>query len=171
MPGGFRTPGLGFPSGLEPILFHPAIQGAAAQAQRLRRLAHVALKALQRLADQNALHRLDAEFFQVLGLRPQVQSQVGRLDLVWSGTSARRAPGCAPARAHCPARRIASALQGRRVKPVNGTPVARSIAREKMPGQRGNVFPAFAQRGHMNFDRVQAEQQVFAKLAGGASRG
>jgi hypothetical protein len=33
-------------AGLEPILFHPPIQGAAAQAERFRGLADVALKAL-----------------------------------------------------------------------------------------------------------------------------
>src|SRR5271170_721125 len=37
--------------GLEPILFHPPVQGTAAQAQRFRRLAHIALKALQRFAN------------------------------------------------------------------------------------------------------------------------
>lgn len=42
--------------GLEPILFHPPVQGAAAQAQRFRCLAHIALKALQRFANQNSLH-------------------------------------------------------------------------------------------------------------------
>src|SRR5258708_16717429 len=33
---------------LKPILFHPPVQGAAAQAQRFGCLAHVALKALER---------------------------------------------------------------------------------------------------------------------------
>src|SRR5690349_11451945 len=37
--------------GLEPILFHPPIQGAATEAQRLRCLTHVAVKSLQRLAN------------------------------------------------------------------------------------------------------------------------
>jgi len=32
--------------GLEPILFHPPVQGAAAQAKRFGCLAHIALKAL-----------------------------------------------------------------------------------------------------------------------------
>src|ERR1700691_548822 len=50
-------------SGLEPILFHPPVQGAAAQAKRFRRLTHVALKALQRFANQNSLNRFKTQFF------------------------------------------------------------------------------------------------------------
>src|SRR5882757_3815592 len=36
---------------LKPILFHPSVQGAAAQTQCFGCLAHVALKALERLAN------------------------------------------------------------------------------------------------------------------------
>src|SRR5689334_3273770 len=51
--------------GLEPILFHPPIQSAAAQAQSICRLAHVSLKALQRLADQDTFNCFQTQFFQV----------------------------------------------------------------------------------------------------------
>src|SRR5437016_13995933 len=54
--------------GLEPILFHTPIQSAAAQAQSFCRLAHVALKALQRLADQDTFNRLQTQFFEILRL-------------------------------------------------------------------------------------------------------
>src|SRR5262249_43826950 len=43
-------------AGREPIFFHPPVQRSAAQAQRFGRLAHIALKALQRFADQNTFH-------------------------------------------------------------------------------------------------------------------
>src|SRR5215475_7090292 len=54
--------------GLEPIFFHPAVQGATAQAERFGRLAHIALKALQRFADQDTFNRLQTQFFKILGL-------------------------------------------------------------------------------------------------------
>ena len=51
---------------LEPILFHAPVQGAAAQAESFGRLAYIALKALQRFANQNSLNRLQAQFLEVL---------------------------------------------------------------------------------------------------------
>src|SRR5208283_718926 len=79
---GVRAGGWDSPPELESIPFHPAIQGPAAQAQRLCGLAHVAMEALQRFADENFLDLLDAEFFEVLALRTLlVQAQIGNLDL------------------------------------------------------------------------------------------
>src|SRR5579864_2629015 len=57
---------IGLGRGLEPIFFHPPVQSAAAQAQSFRGLAHVALKALQRFANQNTFYGLQTQFFQVL---------------------------------------------------------------------------------------------------------
>ena len=71
--------------GLEPIFFHPPVQGAATQAQRLCGLTHVALKALQRFANQDTFYGLKTLFFQILGpgaLRGN--AKVGRLNLVGS---------------------------------------------------------------------------------------
>src|SRR5438128_4294536 len=68
-------------AGLEPMLFHPAVQRAAAQAERLRRLADVALKALQRFANQDTFNRLQTQFFEVLPLPTlRTQSQVRGLN-------------------------------------------------------------------------------------------
>src|SRR5258708_31662017 len=68
--------------GLEPILFHPPIQSAAAQAQSFCRLAHVALKALQRLADQDTFNRLHTQFFEALRLSTvRTEPEISWLDL------------------------------------------------------------------------------------------
>src|ERR1700680_4245045 len=64
--GGFRNVGFGFPRGLKPIFFHPPIKSSATEPQHLGGLAYITLRTLQRFADQNAFHRLKAEFFQVL---------------------------------------------------------------------------------------------------------
>src|SRR6202041_877144 len=70
------------PTTLEAIFLHPAVQSATAQSQSFRGMAHIALRALQRLADQNGFHRFQAEFFEVLALPAgQVEAQVGALDL------------------------------------------------------------------------------------------
>jgi len=55
--------------GLEPIFFHPPIESAAAQPQCICGLADIALKPLQRLADQNTFNGFQTQFFEVLGLR------------------------------------------------------------------------------------------------------
>src|SRR5713101_9380570 len=54
--------------GLKPILFHSTIQRAPAQTKRFRGLAYVTLETLQRLADQDCLHRFETQFLQVLRL-------------------------------------------------------------------------------------------------------
>src|SRR5260370_3866818 len=69
--------------GLEPILFHPPVQRAAAQAECFRRLTHVALKALQCFANQNTFYGLQTQFFQILRLRAlRAQPEVGGVALV-----------------------------------------------------------------------------------------
>src|SRR5882762_11880346 len=80
--GGFRNVGFGFPSGLKPIFFHPPIKSSATEPQHLGGLAYITLRTLHRFADQNGLHGLKAEIFQVLTMLTQrVQSQVGAFNL------------------------------------------------------------------------------------------
>src|SRR5689334_19013756 len=70
-------------AGREPIFFHPPVQGAAAQAKRFGGLADIALKALQRFADQNTFDRLQTQFLQILHLHPlDSDTEVGGLQLV-----------------------------------------------------------------------------------------
>src|SRR5262245_24197484 len=76
--------------GLEPILFHPPIERATAETERFCCLAHVTLKALQRLAYQDTFDRLQTQFFETLCLRfLRTQSEIPGLDLV------------SPAHEHC----------------------------------------------------------------------
>src|SRR5580658_6578642 len=79
----FEMEGPGSPE-LDSIAFHPAIQRAAAEAERLRRLAYVAVETLQRLAHQDARDFLDAELFQVQTLRPllHIQAEIRNLNLL-----------------------------------------------------------------------------------------
>src|ERR1700722_10975787 len=52
--------------GSDSIFLHPAIERSTAQAQSLRRMADVAPRASQRLADEDAFHRFEAEFIETL---------------------------------------------------------------------------------------------------------
>src|SRR5277367_2946834 len=49
------------------ILFHPPVECAAAEAQRLRRLAHVAIATSQRLANEDTLNCLQAHLLKACG--------------------------------------------------------------------------------------------------------
>ena len=51
-----------FARGLEPILFHPPVKRAAAQAERLGCLTHIALIALKGLANQNTFNPFKTQF-------------------------------------------------------------------------------------------------------------
>src|SRR5437899_5866149 len=71
--------------GLEPILFHPPIEGAAAQAQSFCRLADVALEAMQRRADHDTFNRLQTQFFEVVRLSTlRTEPEITWLDLFGS---------------------------------------------------------------------------------------
>src|SRR6202522_2841479 len=166
---GLRTPGPGLPRGLEAILFHPAVKSTAAQSQSVRGVAHVPLRALQRLANKNSFHGFQAEFFQVLTLLTgQVQAQIGALDLV------------APAHENSALQRVfqfayvtrpgvlREQLQSRGLETLNRAPVARCITRKKMYGKSGNILSPVAKRRHVDLHGIQAKQQVFAELSGSA---
>src|SRR5262249_3518098 len=72
-----------FTTGREPIFFHPPVQCATAEAQRLRNLADIALEALERLADQNTSHGFQTQFFEVLrGRSLTAEAQIGGLQQI-----------------------------------------------------------------------------------------
>src|SRR6185437_5553851 len=44
--------------------------------------------------------------------------------------------------------------------------IARAVAMEKMRGQQRYIFAPVAKRGQMNLDRIDAEEEIFTKIAG-----
>src|SRR5271156_6290772 len=61
------------------IFFHPPVECAAAEAQRLRRLTHIAVAASQRLADEDTLNRLQAHLLEAGGRYPRrTQAKIGQ---------------------------------------------------------------------------------------------
>ena len=166
-----RAPGLELPCGLEAILLHPAVESATAQSQSFRGMANIPLRALQRFADQNGLHRFQAEFFQVLTLSAgEIEAQVGSLNLI-AAAHEDSTFECVFQFAHIARPGILhEQLQSRSLKTLNGAPVACCVTRKKMDGQSGNVFPPFAKCRDMNLHCIQAKQQVLAKLSRSACR-
>src|SRR5438309_11280455 len=81
---GFRLPlDNSLDLGLEPIFFHPPVQGTAAQAEHFRCLTHITLKALQRLANKNTFHGLQTQFLKVLCLRTlNSEAKISWLNLI-----------------------------------------------------------------------------------------
>src|SRR5579863_543500 len=156
--GGLRTPGLGLPRGLEPILLHPPVERAAAEFQSLGCLAYISLGTLQRLADQNGFDGFKTELFQILALRTQhVQPKIGPLDLVAAAHQDSALKGMLEL-PHIPRPGVLhEQLQCGGFEALNGPPVSRSIARQKMEGECRNIFPAFAQGRHVDLDCVQAK--------------
>src|SRR4029077_5199015 len=150
--------------GLEPIFFHPPVEGTAAQAECFCRLAHVSLKALQSFADQDTFNRLQTQFLQILGLPARRnQSEICRLDLfrtahqdgalhrVFQFAHVPR-PGVVEKRLQCCG-----------VESFYLASVTRCVLGKKITGERWNIFFSVAQSWQMDLDRVQAEEQVFTE--------
>src|SRR5512138_3863341 len=62
------------------MMLEPAVEGAPAEAQRLRGLTHVPAVALERLADEYALHLLQRQVLEPCGRPAPTQPQVGGAD-------------------------------------------------------------------------------------------
>src|SRR5271156_3922611 len=63
----------------EAILFHPPVECAAAEAQRLCRLAHIAVATSQRLADEDTLNCLQAHLLEAgSGNSRRTQAKIGQ---------------------------------------------------------------------------------------------
>ncbi len=126
------------------------------------------MEALQSFANQNAFDLFDAELFQILTLGPllHVEAEVRHLNLIGvaheHGALQRVLQFANVARPGI----LHHGLQRGRGESGYRSSIARSITRQEMRGQRGNIFATFAQGGHMDLDRVQAEQQIFAEIAG-----
>ena len=57
-----------------------------------------------------------------------------------------------------------------RLEPVDRLAIALRVPLQKERREFGDVVPPLAERWHVDFDRVQAEQQVLAETAGGGLR-
>ena len=112
------------------------------------------------------LHRLQAEFFEILGLRPlQIQAEIGGLNLLSAthqdGTLQRvfelsnvAGPGI-----------LRHDLQCGSIESADFATITGRIAAKKVDGERRNILTALAQRRHMNLHSVESKQEILTKLA------
>ena len=146
-------------------MLQPAVERAPAQPERPGGLAHVAVMAVERLPDQDALDLLERQVLQP-GARPpprrprsaartRVPAAISTArSSVWS--SSRTLPGQAWTRAPAAPRarsRPAASGSGRRTL-------------EEVLGQRADVVAPLAQRRQADLDRVEPKQQVLAEPSG-----
>src|ERR1700722_11330163 len=122
-------------------------------------MANITAGTSQRLADEDAFHRFEAQVVEALGGRADLaQTEVGGLytrttshkdsslnrvielpDVAWPAVLEHR-------------------LQCAGLEAGRSLAVAGSIASEEMSGKNRNVFTAIAQRGKMNLNCVEAEE-------------
>src|SRR6516164_730779 len=157
--------------GLEPIFLHTPVKRATAQAQGFRSLADIPLKALQRLAHQHRLDGLEAEIFQILSLRARgTQREIRGLNLVGASHEHSAFHRMLQLANISGPRVLHHSLESGGIEALDGTPVTRGVARQKVRTQDGNIFAPLPQRGDADFNRVQPKKQIFAKLSGCARR-
>src|SRR6185369_8407638 len=149
---------------LEAEALQAAVQGAAREAQGLRRAAHVAVVARQRLLDEQALDLLQAHVVQAGGGAPlRAQGEVGGADALAPGHEQRALhrvvqladvarPGVA-----------GHGLEGPLVEAANALAVAPRVRGKEVAGQGRYVLGPLAQRRYGDLDGVEAEEQVLAE--------
>src|SRR5207253_2889356 len=143
----------------------PAVQRAAGEPERLRRVAHVAGRARQRLLNEHPLHVLEAHLVERRGtVRPGAEPQVARSYRALLGHQ------------HGPLDRVVELphVPGPGIRPeglhrvrreaANRLPVTRGVAAPEMAGEQGNVLAPLAQRWQAEFDRIEAKQQVLSEF-------
>ena len=165
LPGFLRLNGFSF-RGLKPILFHSTIERAAAQAKGLGGLAHIALKTCSafRIRIVSTDSRLSSSRFCACDrCRPKprsagwIFSAAAHQDSAFQGVL-QLANVAGPGILH-------QGLQGEGSSPRSPAGSGKRM-RQEVQGKDRNILTALAQRRQMDFNRIQPEQQVFAKLAG-----
>src|SRR5437667_4533349 len=151
------------------VLLQTAVEAAAAQSQGLGRLADVSLEPRQRFLDQVALDFFEAHFFQP-GWAARIgraQAQVSRPHNVSLRQEDTPLDGMIELadipRPRMPLKRLRRGC----IKSRHRFPITLGITAQKMVREQRNVLTAFPERRQVNFDGVQAEEQVLPETAGG----
>src|SRR5205807_190404 len=148
----------------------PAVQRAAGEPERLRRVAHVAGRARQRLLNEHPLHVLEAHLVERRGtVRPGAEPQVARSYRALLGHQ------------HGPLDRVVELphVPGPGIRPeglhrvrreaANRLPVTRGVAAPEMAGEQGNVLAPLAQRWQAEFDGIRRNNRSCRNFPAAAS--
>src|SRR5436305_3739484 len=164
-----RTAGTAGFASSEAMLLQPAVEGAAGESQRLRRLADVAV-AGERLLDEDLLHVFEGE---VLEARRR-GGRGGGLEAQVLDPHPVAAPHQHPALhrvvelAHVARPGVGQqGGAGALLEAAERLAVAQGVLAEEVPGEGEDVRLALAQGGQADLHRVEAEQQVLAEAPGG----
>ena len=147
---------------LQPVSLEPAVQSAAREAQRLRRVAHVAVVASEGLLDEETLHLLQVQVFDrarpVVADRPQpevsyfhslpLRHQHRPLDRVVELADI-AGPGI-----------IAKRPRRGLLEPIDRLSIVARVDRKKVLRQRLDVAPAVAKRREADFEWSEAGNET-----------
>src|SRR5262249_37790066 len=139
---------------LEAVPLESAIERAAAQAERLRRLADVAVEPRHRLLDQEALDVFQAHFLDPRrGVLVQPQPQIARTDGRGLRHQHAAFDGVIELADVAGPGMIEQRLERLRLEAGDVLAVALRMLLEEVHRERGNVLAAFTQRRQRNLDR------------------
>src|SRR5271156_6116884 len=169
-----KRSGLGFflfrLAALDAIFFHPPVERPAAKAEGFCRLAHVSIGTRQGFADENTLNGFQAHLFESLADAlatdaRRAKAKVCGFDLAAAGHEHGALDGVVKFTDVAWPSVLQHRLNRAGVKALHLFTVALHIAGQKMRCQRRNVFAPLAEGRQVNFDGVQAEEQIAAESA------
>src|SRR5919198_2031150 len=150
----------------ESIRRYTAIQRAARETERLRRLTHIAAMPVERLADQHTLDVLERKVFEFRRrARRRAQREISHAD----GVCLREENGALNRVAELPdisrPRMLQQLLHRRWIESLERLAISRGMQTQKMLRQRRDVLAALAQRRKLQFYGIETEKQILTKPA------
>src|SRR5262245_11010003 len=145
------------------VTLEPAVERAARESERLRRLAHVALVSLEGAPNQLLLGLVQRQVIEGGAAFRRTQAEIGRAHLI-ADREQHRALDRMVQLAHVAGPGMgAQRLQRFGLEPGQPLAVARGMALEEVGGEERDVVAPLAQRRQADLDRVDSEQQVLAE--------
>lgn len=130
-------------------------------------MAYVAGGAGEGLADEDTLDRFEAHFVEGgRGGAGLVEAEVGGFDLRAAGHEDGAFEGVVELADVAGPAMLQKGLDGGGFEAADLLAVTLGVAGEEVRGERGDVFAAFAERREMDFDGVEAEEEVGTEASG-----
>jgi len=150
------------------VFLQPAIESAAAQAERFAGVADVPTITSKSLLNQDALDFLDAHFIEAQrSFAHGAEAEVSGANLAAFGHENGALDGVVQLADIAGPGMVEKKLHGDGLKAFQVLAVTLGGLAKKMMSEERNVFLAFTERRQVNFDGVEAEKKIFAKTAAG----
>src|SRR4029079_10169074 len=152
---------------LQAVPLEPAVERAAAEAERLGGLADVAVEARHGFLDQEALDVFEAHVFEASAafLGRGAEAEIRRLDERTGGHQDGALDGMIQFAHVAWPGVLEQHLHGAGLEAGQPLAIALRMLPQEMLGEQRQVLAAIAKRGQPDLDRVQAEQQILPASA------